>query len=70
MHDILITNIKGLVQVRDQSPRMLKGKQMSELPILSNAFLVIAHGLIHSYGLMEQLPHSPDVMGPSGYQRL
>lgn len=56
MHDILITNIKGLVQVRDQSPRMLKGKQMSELPILSNAFLAIAHGLIHSYGLMEQLP--------------
>lgn len=56
MHDILIINIKGLVQVRDQSLRMLKGKQMSELPILSNAFLVITHGLIHSYGLMEQLP--------------
>lgn len=29
---------------------------MSELPVLSNAFLVISNGLIHSYGLMEQLP--------------
>ncbi len=56
MHDILITNIKGLVQVRDQHPAMLTGKLMSELPILSNAFLGISNGLIHSYGLMEQRP--------------
>ncbi len=56
MHDILIINIKGLAQVRDQSPGMLRGKQMGELPTLSNAFLVISNGLIHSYGLMEQLP--------------
>jgi len=54
--DILITHIKGLVQVRDLSPVMLSGKQMSELPILSNAFLIISNGLIHSYGLMEHLP--------------
>lgn len=29
---------------------------MSELPILTNAYLVVSNGLIHSYGLMEQLP--------------
>ena len=56
MHDILITHIKGLVQVRDPSPVTLSGKLMSELPILSNAFLIISNGMIHSYGLMEQLP--------------
>jgi len=55
VHDILITHIKGLVQVRESSPVMLRGKQMSELPILSNAFLIISNGLIHSYGLMEHL---------------
>lgn len=29
---------------------------MSQLPILSNAFLIISDGLIHSFGLMEHLP--------------
>lgn len=28
---------------------------MDELPILANAYLVVSNGLIHSYGLMEQL---------------
>ncbi len=56
VHDILITHIKGLVQVRDRAPLMLRGGDMSELPIISNAFLVISNGLIHSYGAMEQLP--------------
>lgn len=55
MHDILITHIKGLVQVRDECPVMLKGKLMCDLPTLSNAFLLISNGLIHSYGVMEQL---------------
>ncbi len=56
VHDIVITHIKGLVQVRDQHPAMLRGKHMSELPVLSNAFLVITNGLIHAVGLMEHLP--------------
>jgi imidazolonepropionase len=56
VHDILITHIKGLVQVRDRAPLMLRGADMNALPIISNAFLVISNGLIHSYGAMEQLP--------------
>lgn len=56
MYDILITDIKELVQVRDQSPLLLKGKLMSEVPSLSNAYLIIDKGLIHSYGVMEKLP--------------
>lgn len=56
MYDIVITHIKGLIQVRDHSHLMLRGKFMNELPILTNAFLIINEGLIHSYGLMEHLP--------------
>lgn len=55
MYDILITHIKELVQVRDQPTLLLKGQRMNELPSLKNAFLIIDNGLIHSYGLMDQL---------------
>ncbi len=56
VHDILITHIKALVQVRDHAPVLLRGKEMSELPVLSNAFLIISDGLIYSFGFMDQLP--------------
>jgi imidazolonepropionase len=54
-HDILITHIKGLVQVRDRAIERVRGKEMSHLPILQNAFLIISGGLIHSFGLMNDL---------------
>lgn len=56
VYDILITNIKGLVQVRDHAPEKVRGQEMSYLPILQNAFLLISGGLIHSFGLMKDLP--------------
>jgi len=56
--DILIKNIKGLVQVRENISGPVKGKEMSELPVLPNAFLVINNGLLVDYGTMEQLPSS------------
>lgn len=56
VYDILITNIKGLVQVRDHTPEKVRGKEMSHLPILENAFLLISGGLFHSFGLMKDLP--------------
>lgn len=62
-HDILITHIKGLVQVRDRALEMVRGKEMSHLPILQNAFLVISGGLIHSFGLMKDL--SPEIKAQS-----
>lgn len=55
IYDILITHIKGLVQVRDQAVRRVCGGEMSNLPVLNNAYLVIHQGFIHSYGLMETL---------------
>jgi len=56
VHDILITHIKSLIQVRDQPPDLVKGKSMSELPSLQDSFLILSNGLIHSFGLMEKLP--------------
>jgi imidazolonepropionase len=55
-YDIIIYNIKGLVQVRERSPEFLAGSSMSELPILSNAYLLISDGMIGDYGKMEVLP--------------
>ena len=57
MHcDILIRNIKGLVQVREQSVLKLAGDAMAELPVLSNSFLAISGGVISDFGSMEQIP--------------
>lgn len=54
--DILIRNIQGLVQVREGKMIAVAGNAMSELPILSNAFLGIKDGVIHDYGKMSELP--------------
>lgn len=50
----IITNIHFLINVREQS-KVLRGKELSELPILENAFLIIEDGLIKDYGLMSEL---------------
>jgi imidazolonepropionase len=54
--DILIKNIKGLVQVRETSVHRLSGVSMATLPILENAFLAISKGVIVDYGEMEKIP--------------
>lgn len=56
--DILIKNIKGLVQVRPVPPRIVRGAAMADLPTLSDAWLAISDGLISSYGTMDTLPES------------
>jgi imidazolonepropionase len=53
--DILIKNIKGLVQVRQSTPSYVSGKAMNDLPVLSNAFLAIEDGSIAAYGHMDSL---------------
>jgi imidazolonepropionase len=47
----VIINIKQLVNVRAEN-KLLRGKELAELPILNNAFLVIDNGLIVDYGSM------------------
>lgn len=53
MGKVLIKNIKGLVQFGEDLPAIRKGKEMQELPILSNAFLALEDGIIVAYGAME-----------------
>jgi imidazolonepropionase len=50
--EILITNIKGLVQVRNQTSSFVAGTDQASLPVLENAFLHIRDGLIADYGSM------------------
>jgi len=52
---LLIKNIKQLVGVRTQS-MLLKGNQLSELPLIDNAFLIVENNTIASYGPMDALP--------------
>ena len=53
----IITNIKALINTRE-APQMLMGKDMSILPSIENAYLLIEDGVISSYGSMEELPAS------------
>ena len=53
--DILIKNIKGLVQVRENAPKWVAGSDMAILPIIENAYLKIEGDRIADFGSMEQL---------------
>lgn len=51
---MIITNIKYLVNVRDQST-LLRGNQLADLPILENAWLRINNSKIVDYGFLSEL---------------
>lgn len=53
--DILIQNIKGLVQVRENISLPLRGMAMGELPVLENAYLAMEGNRISAYGAMQDL---------------
>ena len=53
----IITNIKQLVGVRDES-KLLRSKDLSILPFIENAYLVIENGVIAEYGEMNGIPNS------------
>ncbi|RYY40634.1 MAG: imidazolonepropionase [Chitinophagaceae bacterium] len=56
--DLLISNIRQLVNTRAiDAP--LRGKALSELPSVNDAFLVIEGGRIASFGAMSELRHQP-----------
>ena len=55
---LLLTNIKELIQVRENAPAKLSGKEMKELPTLKNAWVFIEKGVIKDYGTMDKIgPH-------------
>ena len=53
---ILITNIKQLVQAEETPRLMVKGKDMRNLPVIENAFLLIDGDRISDFGKMENAP--------------
>jgi len=50
----LITNIKQLINTREQN-QLLRGKDLSILPSIENAFLLVEDGIIAEYGAMYEL---------------
>jgi len=53
----LFINIKELVQVRDASVKKVSGLEMSILPTIKNAFLLVKDELIFDFGLMNKMPN-------------
>lgn len=56
----LFINIKELIQVREPSVKKVSGKEMSILPTIKNAFLLIQNDIILDFGLMDNVPKSAD----------
>jgi len=55
---VLFKNIKQLLQIRDPDVKILAGKDMGELPVLENAFLITENDRIADFGPMD---HTPDI---------
>ena len=52
----IIINIKRLVQIRDKNTSFISANEMSNLPSINNAYLVIKDGLISDFGKMSDIP--------------
>lgn len=55
----LFTNIRQLVSCRENWP-VLRGAELSHLPCIENAYLVVEDGYIASYGRMTELSFEPN----------
>jgi imidazolonepropionase len=66
---LLIKNISCLVQTEKVPVKLKAGKDLSQLPVITNAFLFIEDGIISDFGQMKDLgtvdPHS-DIIDASG----
>jgi imidazolonepropionase len=56
MSTTLITNIKFLAGIREET-QLLRGSQLSRLPVLEDAFLLLQDGLIAAYGKMQDFAY-------------
>lgn len=52
----LFTHIKTLLQTRDHKTPALRGKEMKNLPVINNAYLLIEDQKIVRYGSMDAIP--------------
>lgn len=53
---LLVTNIKELLQVREQNILKVSGSEMKELPTIKNAWLLIENDKIADFGTMKNMP--------------
>ena len=53
---VLFKNIKQLLQVREPDVTMVSGREMNELPVLNNAYLITENEKIADFGSMEDMP--------------
>jgi imidazolonepropionase len=60
MRKQFIKNIKGLVQVGENLPGVIRGLQMQQLPILEDAYLALEDNTVVDYGLMSDWPGITD----------
>ncbi|WP_339886937.1 imidazolonepropionase [uncultured Flavobacterium sp.] len=56
----LLINIKELLQVREKSANMVCGKEMNDLPIINDAFLLLENNIISDFGKMVDCPTNSD----------
>lgn len=56
MSQILLINIKNLLQVRDLETSYVSGKEMSLIPSIKSAYLLIDKGIIKDFGEMKNSP--------------
>lgn len=54
--ELLIKNIRQLLQVREENPKQVSGAAMAQLPMLTDAWLHIQEGKIAGYGPMTAMP--------------
>ena len=52
--NLIITNIKELVQTETEPRKWVAGADMAKLPTIKNAYLIIKNGLIESFGTMAE----------------
>jgi len=57
---VLLKNIKELIQVEDEPKQIVSGKDMSNLPTIKNAFLLIEGEKIFDFGTMDKCPSNFD----------
>ncbi len=60
MPSLLITNIKALIQCRQQAPAKVSGRGMQQLPTLSHAYLLVENDKIAAFGSMQDCPERAD----------
>lgn len=54
----VVKNIKSLVQVEDKARKFVRGKEMSEVKTIDNAFLLIEDDKIAGFGTMDNCPNA------------